>query len=92
MIVASQDRNARSVLPVPQSDRLIVRGRHDPGVFWVELHRANVVQVAQEGKEAPPCLEIPNLDLVVVASRAKKRLALVEVDSANRTLVLFISV
>jgi len=37
------------------------------GYLLVELHCANVVQVAQEGEEAAPHLVVPHLDLVVIA-------------------------
>ena len=58
----------------------------------MELNSADVVQVAQERKETAPSLEVPNLDLVVIASRAKERLRLVKVDASNRPLVLLVPV
>lgn len=46
-------RDAGARLPVPDADGLVVAGADDPGVLVVELHRPDVVQVAQQREETP---------------------------------------
>lgn len=41
--------------------RLVIRGRDDPRVLVVELHRPDVVQVPQQGEQATPKLVVPDL-------------------------------
>ena len=55
----------------------------------MELDGPDVVEVSQEGEEAPLELVVPNLDLVVVSSTADQRVNAVEVNPTYRTLVLF---
>jgi len=54
----------------------------------VELHGANVVEVAEECEEAAAQLVVPDLDLVVVAARYDQRLDSVKVYAAHRAVVL----
>jgi hypothetical protein len=82
----------RSVLPIPDSDGLVIGRRDDPGKFMVEENGAHVVQVTVQGKQTPPSLGAPDFDLVVVASRNKQGLGRVEIDSSNGSVVLFESV
>lgn len=74
MVVASQHADARSRLPVPDADSLVIRAADDPGVFLVSIRLprdmeshlvekccADIVQMSQEGEEAPTLLVVPNL-------------------------------
>ena len=54
----------------------------------VEENGPNVVQVAIEGEETSSALIRPDLDLVVVPTRYKQRLCLMEVYASNRPIVL----
>jgi hypothetical protein len=54
----------------------------------VELHGADVVEVAEERKEAAAQLVVPNLDLIIVAARHEERLHRVKADTAHRAVVL----
>ena len=51
----------------------------------VELNRADVVEVPEQREQTPLLLVVPDLDLVVVATRNKQGLCRVEVDAAHRT-------
>jgi hypothetical protein len=82
-------RTQRAVLPVPDANGLIVRGRDDPGKLVMEEDSADIVEMAIEGEEAATSLERPDLDLVVVTTGNEERLCLVEVDTSYRTVVFF---
>lgn len=58
----------------------------------VEEDRPNVVQMPIEGEETTPSLIRPDLDLVVVPSRNKQRLRLMEVNTSYWPVMLFESV
>jgi hypothetical protein len=58
----------------------------------MKLHSADIVQVPQEGKETTTSLEIPNLDLVIITTRAKKWLTLMKVDTSYWAFVFLISI
>ena len=60
VVVSGEYRDAGAALPVPDPDGLVITGADDPGVLLVELDRADVVQVAQEGEQAAPQLVVPN--------------------------------
>lgn len=66
--VASQDGDARSILPIPYSNRLVVGGRDDPGEFSVELHCTHVVQMTREREKALFQLVVPHFYHVVITS------------------------
>lgn len=55
----------------------------------VEENSPDVVQVTVQREQAPPGLVRPDLDLVVVTARDEEGLSVVEVDSSDRTVVLF---
>ena len=42
-----QHADAGSALPIPDANGLVIRGGDNPGVLIVELHRPDVIQVAQ---------------------------------------------
>lgn len=48
-------------LPVPDPDGLVITGGDHPGVFLVELHCPDVVQVPKEGEQTSSELVIPDL-------------------------------
>jgi hypothetical protein len=54
----------------------------------MELHGANIVEVAVEREEAAVGLVVPHLDFVVITSGDEERLGGVEVDSADGPVVL----
>lgn len=47
MVVARQDGDALSGLPIPDSNRLVIRRAENPGYLMVELNGSDVVQVTQ---------------------------------------------
>ena len=51
-----------------------------------------IVQVAIQSEETPTCLIRPDLDLVIIPTRDKEGLCLVEVNTANRAIMLLKSV
>ena len=51
----------------------------------MEEHSADVVQMPSEREEALPLLVVPHLDLVVVATRNKQGLGMVESHTTDRT-------
>lgn len=87
VIVAGEDGDAGPGLPVPDADGLVVGGAQNPGIFMVEGCGSDVVQVAEEGEDAPTLLEVPHLDLEVIATGDEKRLLAVETDSSYRSIV-----
>jgi hypothetical protein len=58
----------------------------------VEEDSSDIVQMSVECKETSPSLVGPDFDLVVVCTRHKERLGLVEVNATNWSIVLFKSV
>lgn len=82
-------RTQRAILPVPDANGLVVRGRNDPGKLVVEEDGADIVEMAIEGEEAATSLKRPDLDLVVITTRHEEGLRLVEVDASYRTIVFF---
>ena len=58
----------------------------------MELHRAHVIHVPLKSEHALLYLIVPHFDQVVVTTRHKHRLRLVEVYSAHRTIVVLVLV
>lgn len=58
----------------------------------VEKYCANIIQVTVQRKKTSPSLIRPHLDLVIISSRHEEGLCFMEVDSSNRSIVLFESV
>lgn len=56
VVMAGQTGDFLSVLPIPDSDCLVVRGGNDPWQFVVEEHRSDIVQVSCQGEHALSCL------------------------------------
>lgn len=83
--MASKNRDLATVLPVPDSDGLVVTGGNNPGQVVVELDSANVVNVPVEREHAFLRLVAPNLDQVIVTSGYKHGLGVVEVNATYRT-------
>ena len=83
VVVTSEHGDGVSALPVPDSNRLIIRSRDDPRVLGVELHRANVVQVPQEREQATPKLVAPHLDLVIIPCEIKTHTVSIEQRTAG---------
>jgi hypothetical protein len=54
----------------------------------MELHSANVVKVPMKCEETAVCLIIPDLNLIIITSGDEERLGGVEVDAADRPVVL----
>eukprot|EP00955_Chlamydomonas_euryale_P057079 356656-Chlamydomonas_euryale.AAC.5 len=59
VVVASQHRDARARLPVPDADGLVIRRRDNPRRLHMELDRANVVEMSEEREEAAAQLVVP---------------------------------
>jgi hypothetical protein len=68
-----QYSHASARLPVPDPDRLVIAGTHDPRVLVVELHGTDVVEVASKREQAAVRLVIPHLDLVIVTCIASRK-------------------
>ena len=88
VIMSSHCANQGAVLPVPNPYRLIIGTRKDPWQLVVEEDRANIVQMAVEREQTPPTLVGPYFDLVVVPSRYKQRLCLVEINAPDWSIML----
>merc|ERR1719348_2118318 len=88
VVVAREYGDAVPALPVPDAHSLVVRGGEDPGVLVVEEGGADVVQVAQQGEDAPALLVVPHLDLVVVTPAHEQRLLLVKVNPSHGPVML----
>ena len=58
----------------------------------VEEDCANVIQMPVQCEETPASLVRPDLDLIIVSTRNKERLCLVEVDSPDGPIVLLESI
>ena len=87
MVVPGQHTDALSRLPVPDPDCLVVTGGQDPGIFVMEHRGSDVVKMTQEGEDTSPLFIVPDLDLVVITSRHKQRLLLVEVHPTHRSIM-----
>lgn len=83
-----QNSNLVPILPVPNAHRLVIAGADDPGELHVELHRAYVVHMPLQSEHALLHLVVPELDQMVVASRDKHRLSLVEINASHRPIVV----
>lgn len=81
-----------TVLPVPDSNGLIIGGGQNPRKLVVEEDGSHVVEMAVECEEASPSLIRPDFDLVIVTTRYKERLCFVEVDAADRPIMLLKSI
>lgn len=53
VIVPSQHSDARTRLPIPYPDSLVVTGADYPRILTVKLHCTNVVQVSQQSEQTP---------------------------------------
>lgn len=58
----------------------------------MEENGSDIVEVAVQREQASPGLIRPDLDLVVVTARDEEGLRVVEVDSSDRTVMLFKSI
>lgn len=58
----------------------------------VKKDSANVIKMTVQGEQATSCLVGPNFDLIVIATRHKEGLCLVEVHSSNGSIMFFESV
>ena len=87
-----QNGNLVPILPVPNAHRLVIAGADDPGELHVELHRAYVVHMPLQSEHALLHLIVPHFDQVVITSRYKHWLRLVEVYSAHWAIVIFVLV
>ena len=88
MSVSSDNRNRRSLQPIPDSDALVIRARDNPRQFMMELNLSDVVNVAFHSSHALLLFVVPDSDLRVISSRAEERLAGVEVHRSYRAIVL----
>lgn len=68
VVVTGEDGDARSALPIPDANGLIVGGTEYPRVFMVEEDGADVVEMAVEGKETLTSFVVPDFDLVIVTT------------------------
>lgn len=92
MIVAGQDTETSSLLKIPQPQGLIITGGQDPGKLrrvGMELDGANIIQMAQQGKETASQLVIPNLDFVIVATTDNEGFVQMKVHAADGAIVFF---
>lgn len=87
MIVSGENGDTSSRLPVPNANRLIVAGAHDPRVLVMELYGANVIEVSKESEQAPVKLVVPDLDFVIITSGDEEWLGEVEMDGADGAVV-----
>lgn len=67
---AAEDRKKR---------RPTVTRTQDPGVLVVELDRAEVIQMPQEGEETAALFVVPNFDSIIVTAGHEERLGAVEI-------------
>ena len=88
VVVAGQDADALSALPVPDPHGLIVRGGQDPWILVMEHSGPDVVKMTQQGEDAASLLVIPHFDLIIISSGDKERLLFVEVHASDGTIVL----
>ena len=89
VIVSGEDGNAVAVLPIPNTDGLIVGRRKQPGAFMMELHRTDVIQMSQKGELHLTCTVGPNDNLKVITSTCENGLRAVEVDSSYGAFMSF---
>mmetsp|Transcript_4441 Transcript_4441/g.16200 ORF Transcript_4441/g.16200 Transcript_4441/m.16200 type:complete len:212 (+) Transcript_4441:5152-5787(+) len=92
MIMASEHYKTWSarLLPIPDTHSLIVRRADHPRIFVVELNSPDVVKMPQQVRlQASSELVIPDLDLVIITTRYKKWLRLMEIHPTHWPLVLF---
>lgn len=87
VVVACQTANLGTVLPVPDSDGLVIRRGKNPREVVVEEHGSDEVQVSGQSEEALTGVQGPDLDGVVVTTRDEDWLSRVEVDATDRSLV-----
>lgn len=55
----------------------------------MEKYRPHVIEMAVQREQAPSSLIRPDLNLVIVSARYKKRLRFVEINPSDRAIVLF---
>ncbi len=92
MIVSSEYTQTSPLFKIPQSKSLIVTRTENPregAGIGVELDGADVIQMTEEGEEAPAELVVPDFDFVIVSSCGYEWFGEVEVDAADGTVVFF---
>ena len=82
MIVAGQNANTTSWLPIPNSNGLIVWGRQNPRILTMEFNGSDVVKMASEREQATFLFVIPNFDFVIVSTRNEQRLWPMETNAS----------
>lgn len=88
VVVAGQDGDGISGLPIPDPNGLIIGGADDPRIFRMEERRPNVVQVTKQGENASTLLVVPDFDLVVISSGDENGLLGMEADASDRPVML----
>lgn len=87
MIMTSEDRDALTRLPIPDSDGLIVGGRENPRMLAMKRDRSNVIQMTMQGEQTSPLFVVPDLDLIIISTRDEKRLARVESNTTDGSIM-----
>lgn len=54
----------------------------------MKINRPDIVEVSDQGKDASPEFVVPDFDLVIITARNEKRLRAMEINAANRPLML----
>lgn len=88
VIVSSYYANARTALPVPDPDGLVVGSTENPRILVMEHSGSDVVQVTEQGEDAPSLLVVPHFDFVIIAAGNEQRLLIVKTYTPNGPVVL----
>ncbi|TDH67254.1 hypothetical protein CCR75_000066 [Bremia lactucae] len=64
----------RARLPIPDTNGLVVTTAQDPRIFLVELHRTNIVEMAEQRKETASELVVPYFEFIVIPARYEQGL------------------
>jgi hypothetical protein len=89
VVVTSQDADAISRLPIPESYGLVVGGRHDPWILIVEMNGADVIQMTKQSEETSSQFVIPHFNFVIISTRNDERLNFMEINSTDWSFMLF---
>lgn len=85
-------RTQATVLPVPNSNCLIIGRRENPRKLMMKEDSSNIIEMAVQCKEASSGLVWPDFNLVIIAARDEERLCFVKIDAADRTIMLLESI
>jgi hypothetical protein len=91
MIMAGKNGKTVTRLPIPNTNRLVVRAAENPRqIVRMEFYRPDIVQMTAESIQY--VFKVPHFDFIIISSARKHGMSRMKVDCANGTIVFFESI